>query len=96
MKAKSITIVLLIVILLISCITKPKITFDEQEAEKRIDVMVDGKIFTSYRWPDNICKPILYPIFTSTGNEIARGFPILPRTGERFDHPHQIGMWLTY
>ncbi|MDO8952711.1 MAG: PmoA family protein, partial [Draconibacterium sp.] len=39
---------------------------------------------------------MLYPIFTSAGTEITRGFPIAPKTGERADHPHQIGMWLTY
>ena len=58
--------------------------------------MIDGKLFTSYQWPDNVCKPVLYPIFTSAGTEITRGFPIKPRTGERADHPHQIGLWLTY
>jgi len=58
--------------------------------------MIDGKLFTSYRWPDNVCKPVLYPVVTSAGTEITRGFPIKPRPGERADHPHQIGMWLTY
>jgi len=28
--------------------------------------------------------------------EITRGFPVHPKSGERADHPHQIGMWLTY
>ena len=73
-----------------------KITFVEDVANKRIDVVIGGKLFTSYIWPDNICKPVLYPVFTSTGTEITRGFPIKPKTGERTDHPHQIGMWLTY
>jgi len=96
MKAKSITIVLLTVIFSISCSTKTKITFVDQESEKKVDVMVDGKLFTTYQWPDNVCKPVLYPILTSAGTEITRGFPIKPREGERADHPHQIGMWLTY
>ena len=73
-----------------------KITFVKNIANKRIDIVADGKLFTSYIWPDNICKPVLYPVFTSAGTEITRGFPIKPKTGERTDHPHQIGMWLTY
>jgi hypothetical protein len=73
-----------------------KITFMERTADQAIDVMVDGKLFTSYRWPDNVWKPVLYPVFTSAGTEITRGFPLNPRVGERNDHPHQIGMWLTY
>ncbi|MCE5346523.1 MAG: PmoA family protein [Bacteroidales bacterium] len=96
MKTHSITIIFLAVILSVSCSTQPKITFVKQETNKQIDIMVDGKIFTSYRWPDNVCKPILYPIFTVNGTEITRGFPIKPREGERADHQHQIGMWLTY
>jgi len=73
-----------------------KITFVENNIDKRIDVMADGKLFTSYRWPEEICKPILYPIFTSASTEITRGFPLNPKTGERIDHYHQIGMWLNY
>ena len=106
MKPLSISIVILAVIFSISCSSKSrkqvqkdqgsKITFVEHNTDKRIDVMIDGKLFTSYRWPDNVCKPILYPVFTSAGTEITRGFPIEPRTDERADHPHQIGMWLTY
>ena len=106
MKPLSISIVILAVIFSISCSSKSrkqvqkeqglKITFVEHNTNKRIDVMINGKLFTSYRWPDNICKPILYPILTSSGTEITRGFPIKPRIGERTDHPHQVGMWLTY
>ena len=73
-----------------------KIGFVKNEAEKKVDVMVDGKLFTTYRWPDDVCKPILYPLFTSAGTVVTRGFPIEPKTGERADHAHQIGMWLTY
>jgi len=73
-----------------------KVTFTEDNAGKKIDVMVDGKLFTTYRWPDNVCKPILYPLYTSAGTMVTRGFPIKPKTGERADHPHQTGMWLTY
>jgi hypothetical protein len=47
-------------------------------------------------WPDNISKPVLYPVYAASGTEITRGFPINPKTGERADHPHQIGIWLTY
>lgn len=111
MKLLSITIVLLTVIFSVSCDTKsseqvqevqeeqgsgPEIEFVEQEADKSVDVMIDGKLFTSYRWPDNVYKPILYPVLTSAGTEITRGFPLNPREGERSDHMHQVGIWLNY
>lgn len=72
------------------------VIFVEDSLNKRVDAMVDGKLFTSYQWPENVCKPVLYPICTAKGTEITRGFPINPKPGERTDHPHQIGMWLTY
>jgi hypothetical protein len=73
-----------------------KVEFANHEADKRIDVLFDGKIFTSYCWPENVYKPILYPVKTSSGTEITRGFPLLPREGERNDHIHQVGIWLNY
>jgi hypothetical protein len=99
-------ILILSVIFSVSCNSKSgkkekeaqdaKISFAENSADKKIDVLIDGQLFTSFQWPDNVCKPVLYPVFTSAGTEITRGFPLNPRTGERADHPHQIGMWLTY
>ena len=72
------------------------VSFVDREADKKVDVLFDGKIFTSYCWYENVFKPVLYPVFTSAGTEITRGFPITQRVGERVDHPHQIGIWLTY
>lgn len=72
------------------------IAFVKHEADRRVDVMIDGKLFTSYRWPDNVYKPVLYPVNTSAGTEITRGFPLKPREGERSDHRHQVGIWLNY
>lgn len=73
-----------------------KIILVKNEAERKVDVLVDGKLFTSYRWPENVYKPILYPVNTSAGTAITRGFPLNPREGERNDHIHQVGIWLNY
>lgn len=67
-----------------------------KEAEKRVDVTVDGKPFTSYIWNDTLRVPTLYPLLTSTGTPITRGYPLEPRPGERVDHPHHVGLWLNY
>jgi hypothetical protein len=66
------------------------------EAEHRVDVRIDGQPFTSYIWPDSIKKPVLYPLKTSNGTDVTRGYPLDPRPGERVDHPHQVGMWFNY
>jgi hypothetical protein len=66
------------------------------EPARRVDVTVDGQPFTSYIWPDTIKKPVLYPIRSSTGAIVTRGFPLDPRPGERIDHPHHVGLWFNY
>ena len=69
------------------------------EAEQRVDVLVDGQPFTSYIYSDKISvlkKPVLYPLRTAQGTLITRGFPLDPMPGERVDHPHHIGFWFNY
>jgi hypothetical protein len=102
MKLLSITFLFLTAIFSFSCGTRYgkqaqiKIEFVVLTAERKIDVMANGKLFTSFCWYDSIYKPILYPVYTSTGTEITRGFPIRPRAGESTDHRHQVGIWLNY
>jgi len=66
------------------------------EPDRRVDVTIDGKPFTSYIWPTTLKKPVLYPIRTAKGVVITRGFPLEPRPGERVDHPHHVGLWFNY
>ena len=67
-----------------------------KDAERRVDILVDGKPFTSYIWPATLKKPVLFPIRTATGTLVTRGFPLEPRPGERVDHPHHVGLWFNY
>ena len=69
------------------------------DSEKKIDILIDGKLFTSYIYNDEIPvlkKPVLFPIISAMGDTITRGYPLAPRKGERIDHPHQIGLWFNY
>jgi hypothetical protein len=66
------------------------------EAAHRVDVLIDGQPFTSYIWPDSVKKPVLYPLRTTRGTIVTRGYPLDPRPRERVDHPHQVGLWFTY
>jgi hypothetical protein len=74
----------------------PQITFEENSEENSINFLIDQQLFTAFRWSENMTKPVFWPILSPECYEITRGFPIEPREGERTDHPHQIGMWLTY
>jgi len=73
-----------------------KIQLIRNDAETKVDVLVDGELFTSYIYPNTIKKPVLYPIKTSRGTKITRGFPLEPTPGERVDHPHHVGLWFNY
>lgn len=75
---------------------KQKVEFTVREQEQRVDVLAGGKLLTSYCWPGNVYKTVLYPVRTLTGTEVTRGFPLKPRESERNDHIHQVGSWLNY
>ncbi len=64
------------------------------EAQRRVDITIDGQPFTSYIWPTTLKKPVLYPIIDADGVTLTRGFP--PGPGERVDHPHHVGLWFNY
>jgi hypothetical protein len=66
------------------------------EAERRVDITIDGKPFTSYIWPSSLKKPVLYPLVSDDAITVTRGYPLEPRTGERVDHPHHAGLWFNY
>jgi hypothetical protein len=66
------------------------------EANRRVDITIGGKPFTSYIWPTTLKKPVLYPIVDADGITITRGWPLEPRPGERTDHPHHDGLWFNY
>lgn len=102
MKSISFTFFLLAIFFSFSCGPRSgrkadiKLDFIDLPAAKQIDVMADGKLFTSFCWYDGVYKPILYPVYTAAGTEITRGFPLKPREGESTDHRHQVGIWLNY
>ena len=66
------------------------------EGDRRVDVVVGGKPFTSYIWPTTLKKPVLFPIRSAGGMVVTRGYPLEPRPGERVDHPHHAGLWFNY
>ena len=62
--------------------------------ENRVEVVVDGREFTSYWWHPTIFKPVLYPVRTAKGTTVTRNYPPFPN--EATDHPHHVGIWFNY
>jgi len=72
-----------------------------------IDVLVDGRPFTSYIHQIDpsqpmtakgilLTKPVLFPLRTPSGITVTRGWPFEMIEGEKQDHPHHIGLYFTY
>lgn len=73
-----------------------KIELSKNEDEKKVDVFISHKFFTSYLYSEEFKKPVLYPVKTVRGSVVTRGFPLNPRPGESTDHPHHVGLWFNY
>lgn len=73
-----------------------KFTLVDVPEENKVEVWINSQLFTSYMYPANIAKPVLYPIITVSGKVLTRSFPLESIPGERVDHPHHIGAWFNY
>ena len=74
----------------------PRIQVVPHDTAPRVDISIDATPFTSYIYPRELKKPVLYPLHTAKGTVVTRGFPPDPKAGERTDHPHQVGVWFNH
>lgn len=107
MRVKTFFSLLAIVLLLSGMILaaqRPKIEL--KEGKYQIDVIVDGKPFTSYIFaPDPAkpliapgilqTKPVLHPVLSASGIAMTRAYPFADVAGEARDHPHHMGIYFT-
>jgi hypothetical protein len=75
---------------------KQAVTIVRSSKDKKIDVMIGGKPFTTFLDPDTLEKPVLYPLTAANGDVVTRGFPLKPQPGDPTDHPHHIGLWFNF
>ncbi|MFW6289753.1 MAG: hypothetical protein ACOC0R_02195, partial [Mariniphaga sp.] len=74
---KYINLPVILTIMLLSCnASNNKVEFKHDEANKEVEVWFGDSYFTSYIYPDDMEKQVLYPIVTESGKEITRGYPI--------------------
>lgn len=77
--------------------TKPvEVKIIPDTANKKVEVWMNNQLFTAYIFPNELKKPVLFPLKTASGISITRGFPLDPKPGERIDHPHHVGMWFNH
>jgi hypothetical protein len=87
------TIMLLALYLAADC---QNVKLVQDQSKRKVDVIIRGKLFTSFCYPADFEKPFLFPVFAPNGCVVTRGYPLEPRKGERIDHPHHIGLWFNY
>lgn len=77
-----------------------------QEHPHRIDVKMNGQLFTSYVFAADpqqplvaagrqLKKPVLFPVYSPQGTLMTRGYPFMDIEGENRDHPHHMGVYFT-
>jgi len=70
---------------------EPTVEFVKNDG--RIDVVIGGNLFTSYRHGDNLPKPVLVPVRTPSGIEVSRRYPLVEMPGGSMDHAHHEGIF---
>ena len=63
------------------------------KGDNRINVMINGKLFTSYVYGSELTKPVLVPVRTPSGIEVNRRHPMVKIKGASTDHPHHVGIF---
>ncbi|MDR1860885.1 MAG: PmoA family protein [Bacteroidales bacterium] len=75
---------------------KLPVAFREVANERKVDVYLGGSFFTAFLYPENMEKAVLFPILSPQGKPVTRGYPLKPRSFERTDHPHHVGLWFNF
>ena len=46
------------------------------QGENQVDILIGGKLFTTWLYQPDLVKPILYPVKTPSGIDVNRAFPL--------------------
>ena len=52
---------------------KSPVVFISDTVNNKIDVKINGALFTSYIYDKSLPKPVLFPLITSSGKTLTRG-----------------------
>lgn len=65
------------------------------EAENKITVNINGKLFTEYCYKD-AKRPYFYPVIGPSGVNVTRNWPMKNGENEEQDHSHQRSLWYAH
>ncbi|MBN1894516.1 PmoA family protein [bacterium] len=67
-----------------------------EERDDRFDLLMDGRLVTSYRTGWDLTKPVLFPLHSPSGIMMTRGYPLIQIPDESRDHPHHMGLFFAF
>ncbi len=77
--------------------TSDRVTVIPNEAQRRVDISIDGKPFTSYIYPEDMEKPTLYPLRAATETLVTQR--VSARSASLVSAwiiLHHVGLWFNY
>jgi len=73
-----------------------RVRLKDTEGE-RVDVLVSGKLFTSYQYAEKWVRPFMHPVIGPTGKPVTRAYPVIEGVpGETQDHPHHKSFYVAW
>jgi hypothetical protein len=68
-----------------------------QKTDHQVDVVIDGKPFTTYYFGPEAPKPYLHPLRSAQGTIVTRGWPMVKNiAAESHDHPHHRALFFAH
>lgn len=80
----------------LSLIEKTVAGVELQERDHQVAISVGGKLFTVYHYAPGLPRPFFYPMLTSSGLRVTRGYPMEVFPEETRDHRHHRSVWTAY
>ena len=67
-----------------------------QRDQYKVLVTANGNPLAEYRYGHFVCRPYFYPVLTTDGQRLTRGYPTESLEGETDDHRHHRGIWVAH
>ncbi len=74
---------------------KPGKGVELKKGREEVEVLIGGKLFTSYRYGKNLARPHLYPVIGPYGDSVTRRLAT-PEDGKTLDHHHHRSIWIAH
>lgn len=81
----------------VEAVARPTVILKDREDTRKVDVLIRGKLFTSYHYGNEWVRPFLHPVVGPYGAQVTRNWPVVDNVpGEDKDHKHHKSIWVAY